>query len=66
MKNVNQNKKKNLSLILAIITAILMLATAYFLKNNAYESEMINGVFYLWIIPFLYLTKNTKTCCNKD
>ncbi len=56
---------KNLNLILAIVAALLMLATAYFLKNNAYKSEIINGVFYLWIIPFLYFNKNQKSCSHK-
>jgi xanthine/uracil permease len=64
MKNLNKNKKRNLNLILAIIVALLMLLTAYFLKNSEYKGEILNGIIFLWLIPFFYFNKNKKKCCS--
>ncbi len=66
MRNLNKNKKRNYNLIFAIIAALLMLSTAWFLKNNTYKSEIINGIIMLWLIPFLYFNKNTKKYCRKN
>jgi hypothetical protein len=58
-----KNKYRKLNLMVSLLTAVLMLATAYFMDNKENKDLVQFMLMTLWLIPFLHFNKKQKKCC---
>lgn len=55
-----KNKYNKLNIILSLITAALMLITAYFMKGHEYQSTVTMLLIAIWFVPFTILSKKSN------
>lgn len=54
-------KYEKLNLLIALIFAVLMLVTAYFMRGNEYKQTVMMFFIALWFVPFGCLNKKSKS-----
>jgi len=61
---MKMNKHKNLNLLTAVLFAVVMLVTAYFMRGSEYKQMVMMSLIALWFVPFSCLNKksNPKSC----
>jgi uncharacterized membrane protein len=67
------NKYEKLNLIVALLFAVFMLVTAYFMQGSEYKQTVMLLLIALWFVPFSCLNKKSKSkailagrCCERD
>ena len=62
---MESNKHKKLNLLIALLFAVFMLVTAYFMQGSDYKQTAMMFLIALWFVPLSCLNKKSKSCIDK-